>query len=254
MRIGEYQIVIQSFDGEVLAEVERTAATGHPAVGEELVLDGAVYVVERVRHEEDGEARTRRRYTAPRLFVRRRPGLVDEPRRDPARAPPRVLPFPERRSRGRIESVVLPPTLVAVLVACGYEAQASHFARRGRGGLRLSRSGQGWFVAAGESPAEALQLAREARCQRRRVERWIDILERAAQAAERRAGLWLDEPSERWGRLTLHDGGVCPWPAPWWGAWWESAPRDRPSARAAARSAPDEAARAGRGGDRDRAT
>src|SRR6266536_765651 len=103
MRIGEYHIVIQNVQGQVLAEVERTAATGHPGVGEELVLEGAVYVVERVRHEEDGDGRTRRRYTWPRLFVRRRDALVQEPRKDPARAPPRVLPFPAgpRPRRGR---------------------------------------------------------------------------------------------------------------------------------------------------------
>jgi hypothetical protein len=173
MRIGEYRIVIQDVNGDVLAEVERTAATGHPAVGEEIALDGCVYVVERVRHEDDPDARASRRYTAPSLFVRRRDGFWRGRRKDAARAT-RVLPFGgsrRRRLRG-VSSVILPPQLVAAVVAAGYDAQMRHFHRRSRGAARLSRLGQGWFVAAGESPAEAKALAREACKQRRRVERF----------------------------------------------------------------------------------
>src|SRR4051812_13400780 len=155
MRIGEYHIVIQNVQGQILAEVERTAATGHPGVGEELVIEGAVYVVERVRHEEDGEGRTRRRYTWPRLFVRRRDALVQEPRKDPARAPPtaaaRVLPFPPgpRGPRGRLDCVVLPASLVTVLVACGYDTQMRQFAARSRGGARVLGVWEGWVGGGG---------------------------------------------------------------------------------------------------------
>jgi hypothetical protein len=174
MRIGEYRIVIQNMTGEILAQVDRTTATGHPAVGEEIVLDNYVYVVERVRHQDDPDARSTRRYTAPCLFVRRRDGVVRGRRKDAHRAP-RVLPFlgPRRRHLRGLSSVILPSSLVAILVAAGYDAQLRHFQRRSRGGARLSRVGQGWFVEAGESPSDALSLAREARKQRRRVEQLL---------------------------------------------------------------------------------
>lgn len=178
MRIGEYRIVIQNMTGEVLAEVDRTTATGHPAVGEEIVLDGFVYVVERVRHEDDPAARATRRYTAPCLFVRRRDGVTRGRRKDAQRAPPRVLPLGgsrRRRMRGT-STVILPPSLVALIVAAGYDAQVRHFQRRSRNGARLSRVGQGWFLEAGESPADCLALAREARKQRRRAEQLLSWL------------------------------------------------------------------------------
>jgi hypothetical protein len=174
MRIGEYRIVIQNMTGEILAQVDRTTATGHPAVGEEIMLDNHVYVVERVRHQDDPDARSTRRYTAPCLFVRRRDGVVHGRRKDAHRAP-RVLPFmgPRRRHLRGLSSVIFPPSLVAILVAAGYDAQLRHFQRLSRGGARLSRAGQGWFVEAGESPSDALSLAREARKQRRRAEQLL---------------------------------------------------------------------------------
>jgi hypothetical protein len=187
MRIGEYRVVIQSMEGELLAEVERTAATGHPAVGEEIVLDGHIYVVERVRHEDDADGRSRRRYTWPRLFVRRRDGIVRGRRKEAIRAPPRVLPFPQRRRPRGVQSVILPAPLVAVLVASGYDQQARYFARRARGAARLSRIGQGWFVEAGESPAEAMLQAREARRGRRRMEDWLAALATPETVARLRA-------------------------------------------------------------------
>jgi hypothetical protein len=229
MRIGEYRIVIENVEGQVLAEVERTAATGHPIVGEEILLDGSVFVVERVRHEEDADTRARRRYTSPRLFVRRHDGLVQERRKEPARAPPRVLLFPGGPRSRRLESVIFPPSLLVVLVACGYDAQARHFARRSRGGARLMRIGQGWFVEAGESPAEALLLAREARHQRQRLQRWIDSWARAMDESPWRIDRAVDE--RHGGRL--NDGAACPWPLPWSVAWRAPAIRAGPSARAA---------------------
>jgi hypothetical protein len=160
--------------GEILAEVDRTTATGHPAVGEEIVLDNHIYVVERVRHQDDPDARATRRYTAPCLYVRRRDGVVRGRRKDAHRAP-RVLPFtgPRRRHLRGLASVILPSSLVAILVAAGYDTQLRHFQRRSRGAARLSRVGQGWFVEAGESPSDALTLAREARKQRRRAEQLL---------------------------------------------------------------------------------
>jgi hypothetical protein len=160
--------------GEVLAQVDRTTATGHPAVGEEIMLDNHVYIVERVRHQDDPDARSTRRYTAPCLFVRRRDGVVRGRRKDAQRSP-RVLPIvgPQRRHVRRLVSAILPPSLVAILVAAGYDAQVRHFQRLSRGGARLSRVGQGWFIEAGESPSDALLLAREAREQRRRAEQLL---------------------------------------------------------------------------------
>ena len=58
---------------------------------------------------------------------------VNGRRRDAVRAPPRVLPFPRGRRRRDLESVILPASLVAVLVACGYDLQARYFGRRARG-------------------------------------------------------------------------------------------------------------------------
>lgn len=235
MRIGEYRVVIESMEGELLAEVERTAATGHPTVGEEIVLDGHIYVVERVRHEDDADGRTRRRYTWPRLFVRRRDGLVRGRRKEAVRAPPRVLPFPDKRRRprpGGVQSVILPAPLVAVLVACGYDQQARYFARRARGAARLLRLGQGWFVEAGESPTEAMLQAREARRGRRRMEDWLAALAApetlARVRAERSLVEWQREREraeralaerqrlERGSDLTLlSDGAAWSWRALW---------------------------------------
>jgi hypothetical protein len=185
MRIGEYRIVIQDMTGEVLATVDRTTATGHPAVGEEIVLDNLVYTVERVRHEDDPDARTTRRYTAPCLFVRRRDGVVRGRRKDAQRSG-RVLPFagPQRRNLDGLTSVILPPSLIAVLVAAGYDTQLRHFQRRSRGAVRLSRVGQGWFVEAGESPSDCLSLAREARKQRHRAEQLLCRLAACAPVGE----------------------------------------------------------------------
>jgi hypothetical protein len=262
MRIGEYHIVIENMDGQILAEVERTAATGHPAVGEEIVLEGAVYVVERVRHEEEAAGRTRRRYTWPRLFVRKHGGLVREPHKEPVRAPPRVLPFAPGRPRGRLQSVVLPPSLLAVLVACGYDLQSRYFARRSRGGARLLRLGQGWFVEAGESPSEALVLAREARQQRRRMEGWIEAeARRLAESPWQSSAIgWPsgtvgeggpadyprgdDRPRSDW---RFNDGAACFWPAAGWRRWAASDPPGALSAPALTGWGPGAGARVDRG-------
>jgi hypothetical protein len=63
----EYEVVIERRNGRVLHTVRRTAFA-RPLVGEEIVIERAVYVVRRVQHQED-DGRTLRIYTWPRLFV-----------------------------------------------------------------------------------------------------------------------------------------------------------------------------------------
>jgi len=69
MKSHEYEIAIEDADGRILRTVSRTTLAGRPVVGEEVVVDGAVYVVRAVRHEQ-GDGRTMRTYTWPRVFVR----------------------------------------------------------------------------------------------------------------------------------------------------------------------------------------
>ena len=51
------------------APVSRTTLAGRPVVGEEVVVDGKVYVVRAVQHQQE-DGRTLRIYTWPRVFVR----------------------------------------------------------------------------------------------------------------------------------------------------------------------------------------
>jgi hypothetical protein len=69
VKTHEYEIAIEDADGRILRTVSRTTLAGRPIVDEEVVVDGAVYVVRAVRHEQ-ADARTIRIYTWPRLFVR----------------------------------------------------------------------------------------------------------------------------------------------------------------------------------------
>jgi hypothetical protein len=65
----EYEVVIEDAAGRRKRTVVRIATTGRPLVGEEMVVDGLLYEVRRVRHEQE-EGRTLRIYTWPRVFVR----------------------------------------------------------------------------------------------------------------------------------------------------------------------------------------
>lgn len=67
--VGTYAITIEDEDGNAIETVERTTRVSHPLVGEEVEIDGLLYRVRAVRHDEDG-GETVRRYTRPRVFVR----------------------------------------------------------------------------------------------------------------------------------------------------------------------------------------
>ncbi len=64
----EYEVIIERARSRAPRTVRRIAFS-RPLVGEEIVIDDRVYVVERVQHQQD-EGRTVRVYTFPRLFVR----------------------------------------------------------------------------------------------------------------------------------------------------------------------------------------
>ena len=59
-----------------------------------------------------------------------------------------MLPFvaPPAGPDGRVASAILPATLVALLVACGYREQAYRYRAARRVTARLHRDGQGWIV------------------------------------------------------------------------------------------------------------
>jgi hypothetical protein len=69
MSIGAYAITIEDEDGRAVRLVERTTTAGRPVVGEDVEVDGALYRVRAVRHDQVDD-RTVRVYTRPRLFVR----------------------------------------------------------------------------------------------------------------------------------------------------------------------------------------
>ena len=68
MKTFEYELTIEDARGRKRRTVRRIAFA-RPLVGEEIVLEGVVYVVRRVQHQED-DGRTVHVYTWPRLFVR----------------------------------------------------------------------------------------------------------------------------------------------------------------------------------------
>ncbi len=68
MKSFEYEVVIERARNRAPRSVRRIAFS-RPLVGEEIVVDDRVYVVERVQHQQN-EGRTVHVYTFPRLFVR----------------------------------------------------------------------------------------------------------------------------------------------------------------------------------------
>jgi hypothetical protein len=168
MLAREYVIVVESADGRSPRELCRTATTGHPAAGDEVIIDGAAYVVTRVRHQDDPEPPTDRVYTVAWVFVRPLGAMpAARPTTPSTNAPPwspRVLPFaaPPPGRDGRVASAILPATLVALLVACGYREQASRYRAARRVSARLRRDGHGWIVD-DVAPAALWQASRRAK-------------------------------------------------------------------------------------------
>jgi hypothetical protein len=142
MQIGGYIVVVEGT--ETPLEYELIGTAGHPTLGEELVLDSAQYVVTRVRHEEDAEARTVARYTYPRVFVRVTGGKGRQrPSTDTELA---VVPYAPPGEESRHASAILPPSLVAVLVAAGYAEQKLAFRGGSRQLAQLRRCGGRWMT------------------------------------------------------------------------------------------------------------
>ena len=69
MNTFEYELVIENSDGRPIRTARRSGFA-RPVVGEEIVVNDAVYVVRLVRHEEERGAK-RRIYTWPRVYVRK---------------------------------------------------------------------------------------------------------------------------------------------------------------------------------------
>lgn len=153
MQIGGYIVVIEA--GPTPREYELIGTAGHPVAGEQIVLESANYVVTRVRHEEDEEARTVARYTYPRVFVRvagRGPQL---PMTD---SDIDVVPFapPPKGS----STAILPPSIVAVLVAAGYAEQKLAYRAGSRQLAQLRRCGGRWMTV---TSRELWRLSRRAK-------------------------------------------------------------------------------------------
>jgi hypothetical protein len=70
MLVGDYLLILIDAEGRVEASEERTANSGHPTVGEEIMIHGRLYVVERVRHEDEPENLSSRQYTFAKVFAR----------------------------------------------------------------------------------------------------------------------------------------------------------------------------------------
>ncbi len=84
MTVGSYELAIEDAAGRVVAILERTSRIGRPLVGDDVMVEGQVYRVVRVRYEDEPDDRTVRRYQTATVFVRKR-------------APARVLPLAKRR-------------------------------------------------------------------------------------------------------------------------------------------------------------
>jgi hypothetical protein len=73
--MGEFEVVVEDADGNVMLKVSRWADGHLPRVGEEFVFQGEVYEVCRVQHRDPTEeSRTVRVYTMSVCYIRpRRP-------------------------------------------------------------------------------------------------------------------------------------------------------------------------------------
>jgi hypothetical protein len=70
MRIGEYELIVEDQEGQVVWREMMTATTGHPCVGDGMLIGGNNFVVCRVCHFENEQTRASRRYTFAVVFVR----------------------------------------------------------------------------------------------------------------------------------------------------------------------------------------
>ena len=155
MQIGGYIVVVEG--SPTPKEYELIGTAGHPVVGEELVLESANYLVTRVSHEEDEEARTVARYTYPRVFVRVAGKRRQVPSTDDDVA---VVPFAAPPKGSRWTASIFPPSLVAVLVAAGYAEQKLAYRAGSRQLAQLRRCGGRWMTL---TPRDLWRLSRRAK-------------------------------------------------------------------------------------------
>lgn len=141
LRVGEYLIVIEDLRGQQIGDAVRTASSGHPAVGDEVLIRDVLYVVHRVRHEDEADGRTEREYTFARVFVR---------------------PATLKRVDSSENQPMARHSLVAIIVAAGYRAQATNFRALNRDVARLVREGAGWVLVE-SAPEELWRLSRLAK-------------------------------------------------------------------------------------------
>jgi hypothetical protein len=93
MSVGTFQIAVLDANDNIAGVFARTTRVSCPRVGEEVAVNGVIYRVVRVLHEDDPDDRTVRRYVNTRVFVR------DARARLPRLRAARVLPL-SRTTKG----------------------------------------------------------------------------------------------------------------------------------------------------------
>jgi hypothetical protein len=159
-----YMLIREDGNGEQLEPVELTQQ-GFPAQGQEVEWDGHVYRVYRVRHKPDPSALSDDlNHMAAHVWARR----VDtqwERRKDGPVAP--IMPFlsPTSLADGFVESAILPPVLLSILVLAGYDTLKVQFRNCRRDFAQLVRTHGGTWVMV----REAWRLSRLAKRYRNEV-------------------------------------------------------------------------------------
>jgi hypothetical protein len=96
----DYIVVVVKDTGVETARLVMSAATSHPAVGDDVEIDGESYVVQKVRHVPHPHDASSRRAMVAEVQVRRAGEHSIEPVDFPSA---RVLPFPRRPKPGPSE-------------------------------------------------------------------------------------------------------------------------------------------------------
>ena len=148
MTYGDHTLVILNEAGEPIGSRVRSCPGWRPNVGETVTIDKKLYLVAHVSHEEDPDSRAGREESSPTVFVRRCHGTPPGLRRpEPAKAKePRVLHFDLPPVGAKVTGAILPASMIAAIVWCGYRAQATYYKACVRYSAKLIREGTGWYV------------------------------------------------------------------------------------------------------------
>jgi hypothetical protein len=156
MRVGEYLVVIENEQGRVVDKLAFSTHTGHPIRGDFVEIDERRFVVDRVVHVKNEDKRGMRTYNYAQVFVRQTHGTPVGPGpsgglsedKDSSTAGGRIISFrPREHSKdARLTSAILPVELVAILVACGYCAQAYRLKFASERVNVLARQGEAWVA------------------------------------------------------------------------------------------------------------